>query len=37
MLDHNLDKYISTQAFAGRLNQADLASKNDIGDFIKKE
>ena len=37
MFHHNLDKYISTQAFAGRLNQADLASKNDIGDFKKKE
>ena len=43
MLDHVHDKYITTQEFnkltvenfAARLKQANLASKNDIADFIK--
>ena len=44
MLDHVHDKYITTQEFnkltvenfAARLKQANLASKNDIADFIKQ-
>ena len=40
----NHDKYITTkhfneltsEAFAARLRQADLLSKNDINDFVKK-
>ena len=44
MLDHVHDKYITTQEFnkltvenfAAKLKQANLASKNDIADFIKQ-
>ena len=42
--DHDHDKYITTQElnkltsenFTARLKQANLASKNDIANFIKK-
>ena len=42
--DHNYDKYITTQEFnnitsehfAARLAQVNLASKNDIADFVSK-
>ena len=42
--DHNHDKYITTpefnkltaENFAARLTQVNLASKNDISNFIKK-
>ena len=42
--DHNHDKYITTQEFnevtsenfTARLEQANLASKNDIVNFVKK-
>ena len=42
--DHDHNKYITTQEFnkltsknfAARLAQANLASKNDIADFVKK-
>ena len=41
--DHNHKKYITTQKFnkittdnfAAKLKQANLASKNNIGDFVK--
>ena len=44
-LNHNLDKYITTQefnkltkeSFAARLKEAKLATKDDIGDFVKKK
>ena len=44
-LNHNLDKYITTQEFnkltkenfAARLKEAKLATKDDIGDFVKKK
>ena len=44
ILDHNHDKYITTQElnkltadnFVARLKQANLASKNDSADFVKK-
>ena len=42
--DHNHDKYITTQEFnkltsenfTARLAQANLISKNDIANFVKK-
>ena len=42
--DHNYDKYITTpefnkltaESFAARLAQANLASKSDIVNFVKK-
>ena len=42
--DHSHDKYITTQKFnqlmsdnfAASLTKANLASKNDIADFVKK-
>ena len=42
--DHNYDKYITTpefnkltaESFAARLAQANLASKSDITNFVKK-
>ena len=42
--DHDHDKYITTpefnkltlENFAARLAQANLASKSDIADFVKK-
>ena len=44
-IDHNLDKYITTQEFniftpnnfAARLAQANLASKSDIANFVTKK
>ena len=42
--DHHLDKYITTQKFNkltsrcfARLAQANLASKSDIANFVKKD
>ena len=43
-MDHDYDKYITTQEFnkltsvhfTGRLKLANLASKKDIADFVKK-
>ena len=35
MTNHDHDKYITTQEFIARLKQANLASKNDIANFVK--
>ena len=45
ILDHNQDKYITTQEFnrltsknfGAKLKRANLASKNDMADFVKKQ
>ena len=35
-IDHDHDKYITSQEFTARLAQANLGSKSDITNFVKK-